>query len=134
MPRSVLWTVADQLTGECRASPDGGQPHLRSRTCDALPNLAVFDQARRLRRRWPGVSARALPLSGPRGARRATCARVARINAAESAERLCWVVARVDAVLAQDGSQLVKLGVHPGQLPGQRQLASSGPLQSRLPR
>ena len=25
MPRSVLWTVADQLTDECRASPDGGQ-------------------------------------------------------------------------------------------------------------
>jgi len=46
----------------------------------------------------------------------------------------CGVVARVDAVLAQDGPQLVQLGVHPGQFPSQRQLASSGPLQPRLPR
>ena len=35
-------------------------------------------QARRLRRRWPGVSARALPFCGSPGARRATPARASR--------------------------------------------------------
>jgi len=27
IPRSVLWTVADQLADECRVSPDGGHDH-----------------------------------------------------------------------------------------------------------
>ena len=43
-----------------------------------LPNYSVLRSRRRLRRRWPGVSARALPLSGSPGARRAAPARARR--------------------------------------------------------
>jgi len=131
--RSMAVTWRSDLTAE--AAPQLDDPFDRTvEQIIALPNRAVFDQARRLRRSRPGVSARALPLRGPRGARRATCARAVRINAAESGERLCGVVARVDAVLAQDGPELVQLGVQPAQLPGQRHLAGSGSLQPPLPR
>jgi len=41
--RSALWTIADQVADECRASPDGGQPALALR-CRIEPYL---DQERR---------------------------------------------------------------------------------------
>jgi hypothetical protein len=48
--------------------------------------------------------------------------------------RLCRVVARVDAVLAQGRPQLVQLGVHPGQRQGQMGSNPDGWIRIEVPR
>ena len=66
--------LASGRRGQCRRS--GAAQHGDSRTDlldppDLLPNSALLDQARRLRRRGPGVSARPPPWEARPGARRA---------------------------------------------------------------
>jgi hypothetical protein len=66
--------------GSRSATPGYSTARYRQPSTSTAPSTAprgrivpYLDQARRLRRRWPGVSA-ALCLGGPRGARRATTA------------------------------------------------------------
>ena len=67
----------------------------RQRQLDQLPNHALLDQARRLRRRGPDVSAAALPWR-PRGARRATPHGPA-LSAWSSAPGTGWIGSGQDA-------------------------------------
>ena len=111
----------------------------RQRQRDQLPNHALLDQARRLRRRGPGVSARALPWEARPGARRAPSAEWRRSTWLIRLRGPVWrtavllgpgatvqwrgclrgVVSGVDAMLAQDDPQPVQLGVHAAQFAGQ---------------
>ncbi len=84
---------------------------------DANCCAAELSRTRSRRRRYaaprPGVSAAALPWEARAAHAGPHAQDAARINAAKSLGRLCGVVARVDAVLAQDRPQLVQLGVYP---------------------